>query len=141
MHPWFLFLIPLTTIIILSAATPVFGNGTLTHYVLLPNLNESHEIQISCGIIPGALEERYHFEWIETRESLIDESTHNITRNISFPTQFQCLVTVEHSLVSDQHTVLYDGPVNAVQVFGKGFCYEFALICHSAVMTMGQTIS
>ena len=107
----------------LYIASPVIHGSEKVHwYIPLSAANTYPEINLSCPIKPGAMEDRYMFQWklmlnSSTGESVVlNDATHNISINVSGPAYYQCTATVVHSA---GHTCSYDGPLIHVQSHGE----------------------
>ena len=107
-----------------SIASPVIHVSEKVHwYIPLSAANSYPEINLSCPIKPGAMEDRYMFQWSvmlnpSTGESVVlNDATHNIISiNVSGPAYYQCTATVVHSV---GHTCSYNGPLINVQSHGE----------------------
>ena len=77
---------------------------------------------LSCPIKPGAVKERYHFQWKALNlhsygdNLLLDDTSHSIHTNISHSVQYQCTATVIHS---EGQKYTYDGPVIHIHSHGE----------------------
>ena len=80
-------------------------------YIIFPTLN-SREITLTCPITPGPLSERqYTVQWIGTDGSIvINRKDYSIKEDIdpSSPSQYQCIVTIQHRSDQDDITVYND---------------------------------
>ena len=80
-------------------------NTSTDVHIVLNSVTGSIEHELSCKIQPGALEEKYHVEWIElklyTNFSLsLNASTFNMTLNVTAAlngAEYQCRVTIDHN--------------------------------------------
>ena len=86
-------------------------------YIVLPNRNSSRDIELSCPITPGVLNERYSVVWQASNSgggftTLADsrgEYNLSVTVNSSPQPKYQCRVSIQHR--SDQvATQDYHGP-------------------------------
>ena len=114
--------------ILIDVAAPAenYEGTTTLRYLTFPSPNSSRDIELSCPIRPGVLEERYTVHWQGTypksrpfilfsNSSFYDFSVNTIP---SSQRQFQCRVDIQHR--SDQsHTTLYSGPTIIVERKGK----------------------
>ena len=72
-------------------------------YVVFSKRNSGREVELSCSITPGPLEERYSVEWqastksgFTTLEGSKGEYNFSVTVNSSSQPTYQCIVTIEH---------------------------------------------
>ena len=116
---------PMARFSFLFIASPVINVSEKVHwYIPLSAANSYPEINLSCPIKPGAMEDRYMFQWrvnSSTGESVVlNDVTHIISINVSGPAYYQCTATVAHSA---GHTCSYDGPLINVQSHGEYYVH------------------
>ena len=98
----------------INAASPSknYDGITAPHYVIFPIANGSHEINLSCSIRPGALEDSYSVTWYKLAEDSDDEVISNsyvvtVTVNASLPPpRYCCVVNIQHR--SDMPDIIVD---------------------------------
>ena len=95
-------------------------------YVVFPNRSSNRQIELSCPITPGALEESYNVEWQEsnfgggftTLKNSEGQYNFSVTVSSSSQSKYQCRVFIQHR--SDQvATQDYDGPEIIVEKLGE----------------------
>ena len=109
-----------------GAPAESYEGTTTLRYLTFPSPDSSRDIELSCPIRPGVLEERYTVDWQGTypqsrtfilfsNSSFYDFSVNTVP---SSQRQFQCRVNIQHR--SDlSHTTFYSGPTIIVERKGK----------------------
>ena len=104
------------------SASPSYSSEEIHRHVLLLSQKSSHEITVHCPIKPGAMKDRYQFQWRVVNlhapwdTTLFEDKGHSISANISHNIRYQCTATVIHS-EGQKHT--YDGPVIHIHSHGE----------------------
>ena len=107
-----------------TAAPTENYDGTMRfRYLLFPTPDSSRNIELSCAIRPGQLEERYQVEWVAlTPPSFVLLNTHfydiSINSTLSSHHRYQCKVTIEYQTPSNFERT-YNGPEIIIEKKGK----------------------
>ena len=95
----------------------------MPHYILFPSLDHTRKVNLSCAIQPGALTDNYRVSWRRVEPTLIfySDDTFNITvtettEMSSTPSEYQCIVTIDHSSMDDEE---YEPPIIVVKKRGE----------------------
>ena len=84
----------------------------MSRYIIFPTPDSVREINFSCPIRPGGLEESYFVQWLSyTPVTVLSSNNYDIsvTTDPTSSLEYQCRVAIQHR--SDQNdAVLYNGP-------------------------------
>ena len=95
----------------------------LPQYILFPSHDHTRRVNLSCAIQPGALKDNYGVSWSRVAPNIFpySDDTFKITVNettemSSTPSEYQCIVTIDHSSMVDEN---YDPPTIVVEKKGE----------------------
>jgi hypothetical protein len=97
----------------LAASPPAtYNNEMMPHYILFPSHDHTRRVNLSCAIQPGALKDNYRVSWSRVAPNIFpySEDTFKITVNettevSSTPSEYQCIVTIDHSSMDDENYI------------------------------------